>query len=449
MFSKKFLKSVVLSCLLVSFSNANDKFTMDEMLVEVIKKDPEIQERLYQYESIVQEVEMSKAGYLPTLDLSARSGKKRAKDWNPSLETDNYDYSDGSLKAVQNIFDGFGTTHATDRDIARAKAAYNKYLEVAQDKMKRAIVAYIDVIKYSKLVKITEDNIKIHEKIKEKVDERYKKGYGTKSEVERVTGRLSLAISNHVSAKSNYADAKIKFRKAIDKNIDAKDLETPNFKYTLPNNFDEALQKAIKNNPSIIVANYDKDVAKEALGYAQRNDYPTVDLELEATRYNNKNGADVDSRDEDYSAMVVMNYNLYNGGKDQAEKLKYKSLKKYETAHKQRLEDELKESLDLSWNTYNMLNEQLVHQKEYQKYTEISKDSYFEEFQLGRKSLIDLLDIQDEINSIRMQVIGNEHEILISKYRILDATGDLYISFIKELNDNVVGSDNRKYIDGN
>lgn len=446
MFNKKFLKSVVLSCLLVSFSNANDKFTMDEMLNEVIKKDSEIQERLYQFESIVQEVEMSKSGYLPKLDLIGRSGKKNTKSWDPS-EKDNYDYSDGSLKAVQNIFDGFGTTHATNRDVARAQAAYNKYLEVAQDKMKRAIVAYIDVIKYGKLVKITEDNIKIHEKIKEKVDERYKKGYGTKSELERVTGRLSLAISNHVSAKSNYADAKIKFRKALDKNIDAKDLETPNFKYTLPNNFDEALQKSIKNNPSMLVAEHDKEVSKEALEYAKRNNYPTLDVELEATRYNNKNGSNLDSRDEDYSAMLVMNYNLYNGGKDQAEKLKYKSLQKFEAAHKQTLEEELKESLDLAWNSYVMLNEQLTYQKDYQKYTENSKEAYFEEFQLGRKSLIDLLDIQDEINSIRMQITSNEYEILISKYRILDATGELYTSFIKELNENVVGSDNKKYID--
>lgn len=66
---------------------------------------------------------------------------------------------------------------------------------------------------------------------------------------------------------------------------------------------------------------------------------------------------------------------------------------------------------------------------------------------MGRKSLIDLLDIQDEINSIKMQVTANEYDILISKYRILDATGDLYTSFVKELNENITGSDNKKYID--
>ena len=197
----------------------------------------------------------------------------------------------------------------------------------------------------------------------------------------------------------------------------------------------------------MLVAEHDKEVSKEALEYAKRNNYPTLDVELEATRYNNKNGSDVDSRDEDYSAMLVMNYNLYNGGKDQAEKLKYKSLQKFEAAHKQRLEDELKESLDFAWNSYVMLNEQLTYQKDYQKYTENSKEAYFEEFQLGRKTLIDLLDIQDEINSIKMQVTSNEYDILISKFRILDSTGDLYNSFVKELKENIVGSDNKKYID--
>lgn len=72
-----------------------------------------------------------------------------------------------------------------------------------------------------------------------------------------------------------------------------------------------------------------------------------------------------------------------------------------------------------------MLNEQLKFQKEYQTHTESSKDAYLEEFQLGRRTLIDILDIQDEINSIKMQLINNQYDVLVSKYRILDATVDL------------------------
>lgn len=443
MFNKKILRSAALSCLLVSFAGANDKFTLDEMLVEVIQKNPYIQEKLHQYESIVHEVDMSKSGYLPTLDLTAKSGRKNVRKWSDPSEKDVYNESEVSLKLVQNIFNGYGTEHATQRDIERTKAAYYKYVEVTQDKMKEATRAYIDYIKYYNMFLVTQSNVKIHEKIQQKIQERFDRGYGRKSEIERVKGRLSLAISNNVSAKSNFLDSKIKFEKALGRSVEVASLVMPEFKYQLPKTLDDAMKKAVENNPSIIVSNHDIEIAKENIGYTKRNNYPKIDLELEASRFNNKN-ASTDDNERDYSAMLVMNYNLYNGGNDVAEQTKYKKLLNYEYAHKNKLLSDLKESLDLSWNSYTMLNEQLKYQKDYQSYTQTSKDAYFEEFQLGRRSLIDLLDIQDELNSIKMQLINNQYDILSSKYRIIDSTGELYQDFAKNINDNL---SNKKYID--
>ncbi len=442
MFNKKILKSIALSCMLVSFSYASEKFTLDQMLGEVIQKDPAIQERLHQYESVNHEVDMSKAGYLPTLDLVGKSGKKGVKTYDPSTK-DNYDESEASLKLVQNVFNGFGTEHAVNRDIERTKGAYYKYLEVTQSQMKDAIKAYIDYIKYYNMYMVTEENIKVHQKIQEKIVERFDKGYGKTSEVERVKGRLSLAISNNISAKSNFIDAKIKFEKALGRSVDVKDLVAPEFKYELPKTLDEAMKKAVENNPSIIVSDHDINVAKENIGYVKRKDYPTLDIELEASKYSNKNSS-IDGKESDASAMLVMNYNLYNGGGDLAEKEKYRKLLNYEHAHKDKLISDLKESLDLAWNTNEMLNKQLTYQKDYQKYTEASRESYFEEFKLGRVTLIDLLDIQDEINSIKIQLINNQYDILTSKFRILDATGELYQSFVKDINQNLL---TKKYID--
>ncbi len=442
MFNKKILKSIALSCMLVSFSYAGEKFTLDQMLGEVIQKDPSIQERLHQYESVNHDVDMSKSGYLPTLDLVGKSGKKNTKTYDP-INKDKYDESEASLKLVQNVFNGFGTQHAVNRDIERTKGAYYKYLEVTQSQMKSSIRAYIDYIKYYNMFLITEENIKVHQKIKEKIEERFDKGYGKTSEVERVRGRLSLAISNNISAKSNFMDAKIKFEKALGRSVDVKDLVAPEFKYELPKNFDEAMKKALENNPSIIVLNHDINVAKENIGYVKRKDYPTVDLELEASRFSNKNGS-VDGKESDTSAMLVMNYNLYNGGSDLAEKEKYRKLLNYEYAHKDKLISDLKESLDLAWNTHEMLINQIGYQKDYQKYTESSREAYFEEFKLGRVTLIDLLDIQDEINSIKIQLINNKYDILTSKFRILESTGDLYQAFVKDINQNL---STKKYID--
>lgn len=46
------------------------------------------------------------------------------------------------------------------------------------------------------------------------------------------------------------------------------------------------------------------------------------DLELAANIYNNKNGSQVDSRDEDYSAMLVMNLTSIMVEKTKLKKLK-------------------------------------------------------------------------------------------------------------------------------
>ena len=421
-----------------------NKLTLNEILKEIIYTDPEIKERLFQYNAIMEEIKMSKSGYLPTVDLIGKTGKKtieRRED-----PKDKFDTSEVTLRVVQNLFNGFGTTSAVNRDEARAKAAFNKYIEVAQDKMYRASEAYIKVIRYNEVLSIAKDNVKLHEETLLKIKKRYDEGFSTLSEVERVQGRLSLAKSNYVSETNNLYDAKVNLHKAIGRFVDAKTLVKPEFNLTLPNSLEKAQDIAIHNNPSILVANHDIKVAQEALQYARKTDYPTIDLELEGSRYNNLTGSDV-SREDDMSAMLVLNYNLYNGGSDEAQKQKYISLLNYEYAHKNTLKREVMESLGLSWNAYTMIAEQYKHQLQYRDLTAKTQEAYAEEFQLGRRTLIDLLDVQDEVNHIKIQVIHSTYDLLFSKYRIVDAMGELYKSFSENLKEDYKKDEILAYVD--
>ena len=420
------------------------KFTLNDMLNEIIYTDPEIKERLFQYNAIMEEIKMSESGYLPTIDLIGKTGKKSIEE--RGQEKDKFDTSEVTLRLVQNLFNGFGTQAAVSRDEARAKAAFNKYIEVAQDKMYRAIEAYIKVIRYNEVLLIAKDNVKLHEETLLKIKKRYDEGFSTLSEVERVQGRLSLAKSNYVSETNNLYDAKINLHKAIGRFVDAETLEKPTFNLTLPKTLEHAQDIAIHNNPSILVANYDIKVAQEALKFAKKSDYPTIDLELEASRYNNLTDSNV-SREDDTSAMLVLNYNLYNGGSDIAEKQKYISLLNYEYAHKNTLKREVIESLGLSWNAFKMISEQYKHQLQYRDLTTKTQIAYSEEFQLGRRTLIDLLDVQDEVNHIKIQVIHSTYDLLFSKYRIVDAMGELYKGFSDKLKEDYKKDKILAYVD--
>lgn len=420
------------------------KYTLEEMLKEIIYTDPEIKERLYQYNSIMEDINISNASNLPTIDLIGKVGKKRTeKEGTPK---DKYDTSEITVKLVQNLFNGFGTTHAVNRDEARAKAAFNKYIEVAQDKMYRAIESYIKVIRYNEVLKIAKDNVKVHEETLIKIQDRYDKGFSTLSEVERVKGRLALSKSNYVSETNNLFDAKFNLHKALGRNVNAESLVMPEFKASIPESLEHATDIAIHNNPSILVANYDIKAIQESLQYISKNDYPTLDLELEKSRYNNLTGSSV-GREDDESAMLVLNYNLYSGGADKAEKQKYVSLLNYEYAHKNKLKRDVIESLGLSWSAYKMIAEQYTYQLEYRDLTSKTKDAYEEEFQLGRRTLIDLLDVQDEVNNIKIKVIHNTYDLLFSKYRVLDAMGELYKSFGQEFKEDYKKDEVLAYVD--
>lgn len=403
-----------------------NSYTLEEMIHEVILTDPEIKERLFQYNSLMEEKRVSQASYYPKVDALGKIGRINSK--RETAQKSTFTSSELTLKVVQNIFSGYGTKNAVDRDDARAKAAFNKYLEVAQDKIYRAIEAYIKVIRYKEVLDIAKDNVRIHEETLLKIKKRYDEGFSTLSEVERVEGRLSLAKSNFIAETNNLYDAKFNFHKALGRYVDKEDLVVPSFTYKLPKTIEEAKSIAIVNNPSILVADYDIKAIKKSLDYENRNFYPNLDLEMQASRYENKATGE-DGREDEIKALLVLRYNLYNGGADKANKQKYISLLNYEYAHKNRLKRDTIEALNLSWSAYTLLQEQYKYQLSYKELTTRTKEAYTEEFQLGRRTLIDLLDVQDEVNNIRIKVIHNVYDLLFSKYRILDAMGELYKVF--------------------
>ena len=428
----------------VEEKKAETKYTLEAMLNEIIYTDPEIKERLFQYNATMEDINISDAGNYPTIDIVGKIGKKETeKEGSPK---DKYDTSEVTVRLVQNLFNGFGTESAVDRDEARARAAFNKYIEVAQDKMYRAIEAYIKVVRYNEVLKIAKENVKVHEETLIKIQDRYEKGFSTLSEVERVKGRLALSKSNYVSETNNLIDAKFNFHKALGRYVDENTLVAPEFKGKLPKTLEHATDIAIHSNPSILVANYDIIAIQESLQYVERNDYPTLDLELEANRYNNLTGSAVGKEDE-LSAMLVLNYNLYSGGADKAEKQKYISLLNYEYAHKNKLKRDVIEALGLSWSAYKMIEKQYKHQVEYRDLTAKTKVAYEEEFQLGRRTLIDLLDVQDEVNNIRIRVIHNNYDLMFAKYRVLDAMGELYKAFGKDFKEDYKADKVLAYVD--
>jgi adhesin transport system outer membrane protein len=417
-----------------------DQLFLNKAAKEILKTNPQILEKLNDYKSSLRGYEKAKLGYYPTLDLSGNIGTETTS--RSSSDDITLNVSESSLTLNQNLFNGFGTKHEIELKKAKLKSSAYSYIEKANDVIFKFVKSYIDLLRSKELLEIEKKNVSIHEEIYKDTKKQYKSGIGRLSDLKEVFSKLSLAYSNYLSEENNYKDKAVSFHKFYGRYIDAQQLQKPAIEWKIPQTFKETLLKAMQNNPSIIVQNYEFQAAKAYFRSTQKSFYPKIDLELKAKSSKNIGGSesDVDTR----SALLKFSYNLFNGGRDAKEVQIQKSLVLKQNEQKSQIKREIIENANLSWNSYEILKKQIDFLRKYKKSSEAKIESYKNEFDLGRRSLLDLLSAQDDYIDAKRKEINAEYDLMYAKFRILDSLGELPNSLGINVKDEIKTINNEK-----
>lgn len=434
---KGILSFAAATCLFSINANA---LTLKETLNEVLDTNPVVQERLKNLNETREDLNIAKSEWLPSLDYRASIGANNSgelKDsgnssFNHSTRDVNYGHYTNSLKLTQNIFNGFSTTEKINYQEARLFGAAYHYLENANDVSFKMTGAYIDLIRSYQLLQNSKDNVAINKKIYEDVQSLYDQGLTTKSEMTKIYASLSLANSNMVVQQNNTMDKEFKFKRLYGRSVNVGTLEVPKLDLAIPESKQRATMVAIQNNPSMIVSGYNIKGAQALYREKKSKFMPSVDVEAEQmfNDYTKDNG--YDSADDRQRIYAVLNWNLYKGGAHSADLQKSRSTINKEIELQRDLKRQTIESLELSWSAYEMLGKQLTELYKYYEYSEETLSSYQSEYEMGRRTLLDLLSAQNDLISSKAQIINAQMDKLFAQYRILDAMGMLVSSVLDE-----------------
>ncbi len=428
------------SAMVLYFSASLQAITLKESIVEAMDTNPVIQERLKNYRATQQDLNIAESEYYPKLDFSAAVGYNRqgmlknasgaGSSYNHPVLDNGYGSYETSITLTQNLFDGFGTMHKVDYQEARILAAAYNYIEKANDIAFKMTNAYINVLRAHDLIKIAQDNVAINQEIYDKVKSLYDAGLTTYSEVKKVEAALSLSRSNLTVQENNAKDTEFNYRRILGRMPDVDSMQKPDLNIPMPESQERAALYAINHNPSILVSNYNVKGAQALWKQHKKAFYPTVDLEVSQTYNDYQDSPAIDQTDDRFKARVLVNYNLFRGGADKATVQKDISKINQEVAIRRDLKRQVIEGLDLSWSAYTMIAKQLKDLKDYRIYAEKTLELYKEEYDLGHRSLLDLLAAQNDVISARSQIVTAEYEYLFAKYRILDAMGLLPMAVV-------------------
>jgi adhesin transport system outer membrane protein len=191
----------------------------------------------------------------------------------------------------------------------------------------------------------------------------------------------------------------------------------------MPENLAAARQAVMDNNPFLKSAQADVSASEKQYEVAKSPFYPRLDAELAAAANDNTQG--IGGHDNSWRAAVVMNYNLFNGMRDKA-RLQSAAHQINESMDiRNNALRVLNENLSLAWNAMDNARQQTPTARDYADYNARVREAYQQQFSLSQRTLLDLLDSENELFTANRRYSEVRFLEEFSMYRVIAAMGDL------------------------
>ncbi|KOO16588.1 agglutination protein [Vibrio xuii] len=415
-------KSFMATCAVV-FSFATQSQTLEQAVAITIATNPEIKSSYNEYQSAVKQNDASVGAYLPSLDLDAGIGYEGI---DPAESTGRPDTDltrkEATLSLTQLIWDGNATLNDIDRTSAEAESLRWQLLANASDLALQVTQIYLDAVKATEVLALSESNLAVHKKIYRDIQRRADSGIGSTADVSQVEARIAKAHGNLLAAQNNLVDTHTQFRRVVGQ--EPLGLIYPRADETkLPLSLTDALVQAFDVHPVIKVSIVDVDSARFQYKQSKGNYYPTLSIEASQTWRDDAGGDE--GRSDETLAMLRMRYNLYNGGSDSdlSERAAYqlnqaKDLR--DNAYRQ-----VEEGLRLSWSALDLTLQQKNFLADHVDSASETVIAYEKQYRIGQRTLLDLLNTENELFEARKDYLDAHYAEQYAKYRVMNATGNL------------------------
>ncbi|RLJ68273.1 adhesin transport system outer membrane protein [Sulfurisoma sediminicola] len=394
--------------------------SLKDIAQQAILSNPEVLQRWHAYLAADGERDAAFGNYLPRLDFTAGYGKERQDAPKLSYE---YTVNSRSLTLTQMLYDGFATRNEVKRlDHSRRVRMFELY-DASENAALEAARAYLDVLRYRRLVTLAEDNYVRHRAVFDQIQQKVQVGVGRRVDLEQAAGRLALAESNLLTETANLHDVSARFQRIIGFGP-AKTMEEPTpLSKNLPPDIAGALRQAQQGNPTLQAAIENVRAADAARDVRKAAYQPRLDLRVR--RDDGDNMRSIAGRSNYDTAEVVLSWNLLNGLSDVARSRQY--AEQYNVARDIRDKTcrDTRQVLTIAFNDVRKLTEQLNYLDQHQLSTEKVHEAYRKQFDIGQRTLLDLLDTENELFQAKRAYTNGSFDLSIAYARTHAGLGNL------------------------
>ena len=398
-----------------------EAISMRDAIAVAVKTNPEIIQAQMNKEAIEFERKQAQGLYLPRVDIEASAGVRRLE--NRTRRT--LGIADDKLYPLE--FQGRGTWDLIDfgkrrgevlRQASRVDGASMRVLERSEFIALQIAREYLNVLLQQRIYAASQDNTVFHRTLVGDLGTGVKEGSISIADQQQAQERLQAAIVRETEALQSLDDAKIALRRLT--GLDIENFQVPpSLTAQMPASPAEAVGLARANNPLVKEAEADVDAANSLAKSVKGDLFPTIGVDMTG-----RVGEDIDGfngNTNDVTARAFIKWSLFSGGINQA---RYEEQVRRASEARFRLDQvsrQAEEDVRVAWNA---LNAQGRISTELETQSKVSDDlllSYRSQFNVGRRSLLDVLDAQNSRYSVQTRLETARFSQLFAQYQTLAA----------------------------
>lgn len=406
----------------IGAQEASGAISMAEAVAVGVDSHPQISQAQMNKEAIQFERKQAQGLYGPRVEVEAGVGVRRLDNPTRSslgISNDWLNPLDAQVRADWTVFDFGRRRGELLRQAARVDGASLRVLERSEFIGLQIARQYLDVLLQERVVAASMDNTAFHRTLVGNLSEGVQQGSISIADRQQAEERLQAALVREAEASETLQNARIRLQSLTGLPIQSVMLP-PDLGAMLPASEAQAIGLARTQNPLVREAQADVDAANALAKSAKGDLYPTVGVEAYARAGDEIDGFQGETTD--VLARAYVRWQIFDSGINAAkyqEMIRRSSEARFAMHAQQR---EAEEDVRTAWNgleTQKRVVQELATQS---TVTDGLINSYQEQFNIGRRSLLDVLDAQNTRYNVQVRLESARFSEIFAQYQVLAAT---------------------------
>lgn len=395
--------------------------SFEDALTSAYQNNPRIKAERQRQEATDEGVSQAVSGFRPTIGADYDAGRQRS-----AFAGADWDYGNESTKALnidQPLFRGGGTWSSYKAALQRVRAGEYTLSATEQQVLLDSVTAYMNVVQASALLDLSRKNMDVLGEQLKASNTKFQVGEVTRTDVAQSESRLSDAKARVITAEGDLLAAMAVYERNIGVKPEGT-LAVPDHLPELPISLDDALERARGANPQLLAAIHGAKAADYDTRTSEAALLPKVDL---VGSINRETGTGSDGQSDFNQDRIGFEVTIpiYQAGAE------YSKVRQSEATARQRDHQSIDTRMNVdqqvtqSWEQLESTTANITTRNDQIKAATIALDGVRQEQQYGTRTILDILDAEQELFTARTNLVRAQRDRIVAGYTLAFDLGQL------------------------